>query len=112
MNEIDNVKKIIRHILSRSGLTDTSVLEDQADRITSTSGPPTMTTLTIEDGARTQRPDGPLPVDAEVFDNDLSLGELLLWVRDGKLDLLEFAWWSDDRPAALPTLSAIKVNRR
>lgn len=112
MNELDNVKEVIRYILSRSGLPDASVLEAQAERIIAASGPVTMTTLIVEDAARTQRADGPLPVDAEVFDNDQSLGELLIWVRGGKLDLLEFAWWSDDRPAMLPAPSSIRVTTR
>lgn len=56
------------------------------------------------------RPDGPLPLTAEVFDPaGRYLGELLLWVRSGQLARLEYAWVSDDPPSALPAPETIRV---
>lgn len=57
--------------------------------------------------------DGPLPITADVVDADEQyVGELLLWVKDGRLSALEFAWVTDEPPSTLPPLSSIRVAPR
>jgi hypothetical protein len=43
--------------------------------------------------------DGPIPLTVMVLGSaDATIGELLIWVNNGYLSALEFAWWSDDPP--------------
>lgn len=52
-----------------------------------------------------------VPVTAEVTDVDGSYeGELLLWVTDGKISALEYAWVTDNMPGKLPDISAITLS--
>lgn len=46
--------------------------------------------------------DGPTPSQALVYDGDQLIGELLVWVRDGRLIGLEQAWYTDEPPTAWP----------
>lgn len=57
-------------------------------------------------------PDGPLDAGADVFaaNQDL-IGEILVWVVDGVLSGLEFAWYVDVPPEGLPLVDQIQVRR-
>jgi len=37
------------------------------------------------------------------------LGEILVWVRDGYLSALEYAWYTDDAPSEMPPLDHLRV---
>jgi hypothetical protein len=53
-------------------------------------------------------PDGPLPVRTSVIGDDGQFdGELLVWVEAGLLSALEYAWVTDQPPAALPQPSRL-----
>lgn len=70
--------------------------------------------LVVSDSApRAPLADGPLPITADVVDaHEQYVGELLLWIEDGRLSALEFAWVTDEPPTTLPPLSSIRVGRR
>lgn len=58
-------------------------------------------------------PDGVVPIEADVTGADGEYaGELLLWLKDGRLCALEYAWVTDEPPTGLPDVSAIKVSAR
>lgn len=67
-------------------------------------GPLTMRELAIPSAcAAAPIPDGPLPVRAVAYDDDgAPIGELLVWVADGYLSAIEYAWYTDSAPAELP----------
>jgi hypothetical protein len=46
--------------------------------------------------------DGPIPVRTLVGTEEALEGEILVWVKDGYLSGLEFAWFTDDPPSAFP----------
>ncbi|MEV4433339.1 hypothetical protein [Streptomyces sp. NPDC049585] len=55
-------------------------------------------------------PDGVLPVVGEVFDESGDLvGELLVWVSEGYLSALEYSWFTDEPPVALPDVARVSV---
>lgn len=55
-------------------------------------------------------PDGPAPSTVLVRDaSGAETGELLVWVKDGRLSGLEFAWWTDEPPTRLPTREEVTV---
>jgi hypothetical protein len=56
------------------------------------------------------RPDGLAPVRADVLDaRGDYIGELLLWLRDGRLDSVEYAWITDEPPSQLPELAQLRL---
>lgn len=56
---------------------------------------------------------GFLPVDAVVRDEKGELfGEILIWVTNGYLSAIEFAWYGNCAPTVLPELSQISVKHR
>ncbi|MEU9202714.1 hypothetical protein [Streptomyces sp. NPDC048332] len=53
---------------------------------------------------------GLVPVDAQVLDKQGQyIGELLVWVEDGALAGLEYAWITDEMPTALPPVERIRL---
>lgn len=55
--------------------------------------------------------DGILPTCAQVRDaSGDAVGELLLWIADGSLSALEYAWYADDPPSGLPEAVAVEVD--
>jgi hypothetical protein len=51
------------------------------------------------------------PIEAHVVSTDGSyLGEIMLWLADGKLSALEYSWVTDDPPTALPDPADIDVS--
>jgi hypothetical protein len=68
-------------------------------------GPPTM--LAIEVGDDVQRvglDNGPIPVTAISAD-----GEVLVWLTEGRLSALEYAWTSDAVPSGMPSADMVTV---
>ncbi|WP_062993962.1 hypothetical protein [Nocardia anaemiae] len=41
--------------------------------------------------------------------NGAPVGEVILWVENGRLSGIEYAWYTDDRPRALPEPTRIEV---
>jgi hypothetical protein len=73
-------------------------------------GPLTMRELAIPASARPASIlDGPLPVRAFASDEIGNLlGELLVWVSDGYLSTIEYAWYTDSVPTELPAPSQLR----
>ncbi|MFC4045153.1 hypothetical protein ACFO1B_42645 [Dactylosporangium siamense] len=57
--------------------------------------------------------DGALPMNAYVYDADQNyLGELIVWISDGRLSAIEYAWVTDHMPNSLPAAELVRVGRR
>jgi hypothetical protein len=87
-----------------------SRLFEQARVATIDSTSPTTRSIYVPDSAAPAAvSDGPLPVSAVAYDAAEELcGELLLWVTDGYLSLLEYAWYTDEPPLGLPRPSRLR----
>jgi hypothetical protein len=73
------------------------------------SGVVTMVELAVDvDAPRAEIADGPLPGRALVEDSTGLIGELMVWIKSGHLSMLEYAWYTDDVPTALPTPDQIR----
>jgi hypothetical protein len=63
------------------------------------------------DAGTAQISDGVAPVNAYVTNEEGAyLGELILWIANGKLAALEYAWVTDTPPSRLPQVSQIQVS--
>lgn len=93
-----------------SAPTEREFLRFQASHAQVAGGPITMLTLKVAEGARLNLSDGPLPVRTEVCDQaGDSIGEIIVWVSDGYLSALEFAWWTDMPPTELPEATRVRI---
>lgn len=73
-------------------------------------GSPSVDLEVAQGSVRADIEDGEVPVDAQVHDDQGNYtGEITLWVTDGYLAGLEYAWVTDDRPQELPTLAQLKL---
>lgn len=69
--------------------------------------------LVSEEAPRSPGVTGVIPVDATVVDKTGSLfGEILLWATDGCLSAIEYAWYGDEPPSALPDIGMISIEVR
>jgi hypothetical protein len=69
--------------------------------------------LVLEGSPRSSKVEGVIPVDATVADQSGSpFGEILLWVTDGHLSAIEYAWYGDEPPGALPDIAMITIDVR
>lgn len=54
-------------------------------------------------------PDGPFPARAFVSSSDVVRGELIVWITDGHVSGLEYAWTSDQPPARWPRPEELEI---
>jgi hypothetical protein len=63
--------------------------------------------------ARSPQRAGHIPVDADVLNAAGEyIGELLVWLDDGVLTALEYAWVTDEMPTVLPSVERIRLRCR
>jgi hypothetical protein len=97
-------------VLSSASTTGADVLLGQVPFVRVAGGIPTLLDLTVGAGApRAAVGNGPLPgawlVEGPGGEFE---GELLIWVKDGYLDGLEFAWITDEPPTAFPSPDRVR----
>ena len=63
---------------------------------------PTFLRLVVGGPQDASVPDGPLPGNFPVYRDAELVGEVLVWVKNGVLSGLEFAWISDVPPTQMP----------
>ena len=105
------VQELIAHV-ARGLRPDLALaLQRQVDAAVVVRGTATM--LDVQVGAQVNAlliPDGPLPVTAVVVDdagNDA--GEILIWIKAGRLIGVEHAWATDAVPTRWPSSSEVRL---
>ncbi|MDI1462493.1 hypothetical protein QEZ54_16095 [Catellatospora sp. KI3] len=110
----DEERAVLRHLLS-APFKGAEVLRDQAEAAMAEGSwadgdGPSIDLVVPESAPAAPLADGLVPVDAAVTGPDGGFaGELLLWLQDGRLAALEYAWVTDEAPVALPAVSEITV---
>lgn len=107
------VRDLLAKVLREADFPGSRELLQQASRVKVIGGPITMLDLRCIDApAASAFADGPVPLSMLVSDSAGNpIGELLIWVEQGYLSGLEFAWWTDDAPDEIPTTDQVKVAR-
>ncbi|MFD4863507.1 hypothetical protein [Streptomyces atratus] len=106
-------RAVLEHILA-SDFTGSSELRSQIGQaeVVATWSPGSMSVdlRVLEPASRAPLNAGLVPVGAHVLDElGEYVGELLVWIEDGMLAGLEYAWITDEMPAALPTVERIRL---
>ena len=110
----EKVQELIAHILSEASFDGQAQLIAQIPYLRIREGPVTFLRLVADRCAapRSAFERGPVPGSAWVFGADGSpIGTMLLWVDDGYISALEYAWVTDDPPAELPQIDQIHLGK-
>ena len=107
------VVRVVRLIAERANLPPDGIqaLRMQLGTAAVLTCKPTMIDLLAPTLApRVAVPDGPLPVRAVVVnDSEQSVGEILVWFKDGLLTGIEQAWYTDHPPMNWPHPDAVRL---
>ena len=101
---------VITTIVSASGVPSGQVLINELDGATVAHSARWI--LDIQPAAGSpgaDLPNGPFPANAYVPNSAEYQGEIIIWIKDGHLDGLEFAWVSDEPPTRWPLPGQMEV---
>lgn len=103
-------KAVIRTVLGRGTIRGSSVLLDQLDRaFVSHSAEWILQVKFPETRHGSPLPDGPFPARAFVSSYADYHGEIIVWITDGVVSGLEYAWIGDKSPTQWPKPDGIDV---
>jgi hypothetical protein len=92
------------------GFPDAQKLRAQVPSVTVVGGtPPTWLDLQVDpDAEPAECRDGPVPGSAWVYDaGGAPIGTILVWIKNGCLSALEYAWVTDAAPTSFPRAEAV-----
>ena len=102
--------RLIAHVTSPLAETSSRLL-GQAEGATVVRYSATMLDVEVPpDIPAVDLPDGPAPGSALVDECEQLVGELLVWIRDGRLIGLEQAWYTDDPPQSWPPPEMVRIS--
>lgn len=109
LNEAE--RSLLEYLLAQWRIVGARELEAQVDSVRVVGGLPTLLDLQVSgNAAKVDVADGPIPVRAFVIGpNGEVEGEILVWVKDGYLSGIEYAWYTDEAPSGIPSTDRIRV---
>jgi hypothetical protein len=103
---------LVALVLSQKSFGGHEQLVAQVPRLRIEGGPITFLRLLVDRSLtpRSTFERGPVPGFAGVYGVEgLAIGTLLVWVKDGYLSALEYAWVTDEAPDRLPEASQVRL---
>jgi hypothetical protein len=102
---------LLEFILKNAPFDGAQELAAQIQGTKVTGGPPTMLDLEApKDSPKARVADGPAPIRAFVGGPEGETdSEILIWVKNGRLSGLEFAWYTDTVASELPGSGSIQL---
>lgn len=100
----DRERGLLKSVLALADFPGRSDLAQQVDHARVSGGQPLILDLVVVAEIRpADLPSGPIPTRAVVSDAaNQPLGEVIIWVQDGYLSGLEYAWLTDEPPSSMP----------
>jgi hypothetical protein len=109
---IQKIRQLVVHILSEVSFAGQAQLSAQVPYLRIGEGPITFIRFVIDRSIapRSTFERGPVPGHAWVLAAGGSpIGTMLVWVDDGYISALEYAWVSDEPPIELPEVDQIRL---
>lgn len=101
---------VVKAIVSASGITEGAQLTDHLEHaVACNSSMWILDVRTPETDPRADLPNGPFPARAFVPNRANYQGEVIIWVNDGHLSGLEYAWVTDDPPTRWPRPDEMEI---
>lgn len=110
----DAERAALRHIIEASSFLGAPQLLRQIPKARVTAvwddESPSVDIAVPESADKAELPDGPIPGRYPVKGPaDSHVGELIVWVTDGRISGLEYAWFTDEPPTRLPDTRDIEI---
>jgi hypothetical protein len=106
----DKVRQLLQRVLESASFPGSEDLRAQIPFVEVIDGPITVVDFTVRAGPKSAARNGPIPIRAIVTSSTGEpVGELLIWVTDGYLSGLEFAWVTDQPPESLPSIDHVQI---
>ena len=107
----DAIKRLIAHVAADLDPEVAQVVNRQAAGAVVMTAKPTMIDVEVPGHSDLiPLPDGPLPIAAAVIDHAGNYaGEILIWIRAGRLIGLEQAWVTDEAPTRWPSVEEVRL---
>lgn len=104
-----DIISLIGHVGARLGAARTALMH-QARLAIVTSYSPTALRVEVPPGAPlVEAADGPIPGRALVYGVGGVTSEIMVWIRGGKLIMLEQPWYTDNPPVEWPTAEMVHL---
>src|SRR4051812_7268705 len=101
---------VIRSILSRADISGSGPLLGDLDGALVADETPWILDVKVSNaGEGADLPNGPFPAQAFVPNSAEYQGELIIWITDGHVSGLEYAWVSDDPPSRWPQADEMEI---
>ncbi|WP_375401508.1 hypothetical protein [uncultured Amnibacterium sp.] len=112
VSTLSHIQALLGAIASGQEPGEQIVLLSQLNLIERASGPITMLKLAFSASPRLllKQADGPIKGRVIVLSEREEVGELILSVKGGRADTLEFAWWTDVPPTSLPARDELIIS--
>jgi hypothetical protein len=103
------IRALVRACLQNARIDEGPALLTQLDAVVDvTPSGPRAWSLERDDAPRVALPDGPLPKAAGYrTDAEAVGGELLIWMQDGRMQMVELPWFTDEMPTELPRVDQL-----
>jgi hypothetical protein len=109
MHLSEELVALIAQIAAPLGAASSNLVR-QAEAATIVRGSPTMVDVVVPaELPGVSADDGPLPRQALVHDGDQLVGEILVWIRAGRLIGLEQTWFTEDSPTTWPAPDRVRL---
>jgi hypothetical protein len=101
---------VIQAVVSAAGIRRSDALiEDLNDAFVSNSTPWILDVKVADTDEGSGLPDGPFPARAFVPSNAAYQGEIIIWLTNGHVSGLEYAWISEEPPTRWPRPNEMEV---
>lgn len=99
----------IQAIVSAAGVRRGDALIEDLDGALVSNSPWLLDVKTSETGKGSGLPDGPFPAQAFVPSSAAYQGEIIIWLTDGHVSGLEYAWITDEPPTRWPRPDEMEI---
>ena len=104
------VRGLVTRVIEQQEFAGKAELLAQVPNVQVVDGPVTFLNLAVDPtGAASEFREGPVPGQAWIVAEDgTTIGSLLVWVDDGYISGLEYAWVTEEPPGSLPSVDQLR----
>jgi hypothetical protein len=108
------LRDLVQICLAHLTLSESPTLQNQAQAVRGfRPDGPRIWQIDLDDSPRARLPDAPLPIEAFYLNDDCDIaGEIMIWMKSGRIDSLDLPWFTDAMPNELPRTDQLLFEAR